>query len=720
MRSNNPLLYHLLILGLFVILTAVLTYPMVINLTGSIAGSGDAWQALYILWYTKQALLTGNPNITLGFTNYLFYPNGIPMIFTSFSLFDQLLSVPLQMLIGLVPTFNLLWLLSFILAGYGTFLLVRYLTGNDSAAIVSGIILAFCPYHFVQALGHLGATTIEWIPFSALFLIKMYGERSPKNILLASFFFIMVAISDSQYMMFMAFFLALLFLYELAKITREADLFGSLKKMFISNIIFACIVLAVLIPLNYDLIQIAISGNNFLWMNLGQSAMYSQDLLGFIVPGSLHPLYGEWLSQNFYKTITGDMVESTAFAGYTVLALAFVAMAWLYRERDVIFWGICALFFAIMSLGPNLHVLGTVIPTIFPMPYALAYQYVPFINDSRTAGRFDVMVMLSLAVLAGYGLAFLMDRLSGLNIKWPGKSTMGLTIAGVVAILIIFEFLSVPTISQVAIPSIYESIGNESGQFAILEIPASANYSCGTSVEFYNTIDGKQMVGGQVPRVPIDASDFEDYTPLINYLSDPRSTSFLTSDMFVQNISRVGNYILNYYNIRYVILHTDYTYMGSFNYDMTLLNRTLSSGPIYDDNGIVAYQVGNVSPVLFMTLGPGWENPESSNGTTWRWMDKTASINIISPEAGQFNLSFDVSSYIPMAINVTMNNKLLLNENVTYSHEHMVIPVILNKGQNTVFFSSPPGNEANTSLQPAYLISYQSFAFSNVSAEPAL
>ena len=219
--SRIPIVYHGLIIGSYTLLTAILTYPVIKNMTGAIMGTGDAWQVLYILWYTKQALLGGNPGMTMTYTNYIFYPEGVPMIFSSFSLFGQLIGVPLQMLFGLAATYNIVWLLSFILAGYGAFLLVRYLTGNDTAAFVSGIIYAFSPYHFEQAQMHIGATTIEWIPFCALFLMKMFREKSLKSAFLAGVFFILVALSDSQYMMFMAMLVGLLFLFEIYCILRE-------------------------------------------------------------------------------------------------------------------------------------------------------------------------------------------------------------------------------------------------------------------------------------------------------------------------------------------------------------------------------------------------------------------------------------------------------------------------------------------------------------------
>ena len=134
-----------IVIFLYVILTIFLTYPVVFKMTTHIAGRGDVWSVLWMFWYTKIAILNPCPDLTLTYTNYIFYPNGITMIPFGYA-FDQLLSIPLQHIFGLGIAFNLLWLLSFTAAGYGAYLLVKYMVGNKIAAFIAGVIFAFCPY----------------------------------------------------------------------------------------------------------------------------------------------------------------------------------------------------------------------------------------------------------------------------------------------------------------------------------------------------------------------------------------------------------------------------------------------------------------------------------------------------------------------------------------------------------------------------------------------
>ncbi len=710
-------------------MTAILTYPVIKNMTGAIMGTGDAWQVLYILWYTKQALLGGNPGITMTYTNYIFYPNGVPMIFSSFSLFNQLIGVPLQMLFGLAATYNIVWLLSFILAGYGAFLLVRYLTGNDMAAFVSGIIYTFSPYHFEQAQMHMGATTIEWIPFCALFLMKMFREKSLKSAFLAGLFFILVALSDSQYMMFMAMLVGLLFLFEMYCIFREKSntrdnvngiqklkaVIEKYKKMLIRYAVFAITALVGVIPANYDLLSIAMSGNNFLIQDISDSKTFSGDLLGFFIPSPFHPIFGS-LVADVYTNFTGNNAEYITYIGMTVLALSVVAVVTRRKEKEVQFWALSAVFFMLMVLGPVLHIMGSTknFWTGFnlPMPYALAYNYLPFIKDGRTPDRFDVLVMLSFTVLAGYGLARLMDMA-----KTPRKGSI---IALIAMVLIIFEFMSTPVISLVDTPAFYQQLGQDTGHYAVIEIPASYSYEAGLKSEYYETISDKPMVGGQIPRTPTDAAQFEFDTPLINDITyPPYSDQQLSSyDIFNQNETRVGNCMLESYNISYVILHTDFMANispGWLAHDMVILNASLNESPTYVGDNLIVYKVPETPPTVYIVPGEGFGLPDTDGNITWRPAENVSSIHIINPYDGNYTLSFDVSSLVPDSLNVSMNGESLVNQQTTGQFTYVDIPVKLQAGDNMVSFNSTTVDDQTLAI-PEWM-QYTRFMFKNVSVE---
>ncbi len=80
---------HLVVLIAYLLLTAVMTWPLVMNLTTAIPGdSFDGWQNYWNLWWIKTALVEQlhNPYTT----NALFYPTGVNLYFHTLNPFNGL------------------------------------------------------------------------------------------------------------------------------------------------------------------------------------------------------------------------------------------------------------------------------------------------------------------------------------------------------------------------------------------------------------------------------------------------------------------------------------------------------------------------------------------------------------------------------------------------------------------------------------------------------
>lgn len=677
-------------------------------MTTSILGmGGDDRQVLSYLWYAKQALLSPDSNLTLGYTNYIFYPNGIH-ISLLLSPFSQLLGIPLQLLFGLNATYNILWLLSFVLGGLGTYLLVKYLTGNAAAAFFAGMVFAFAPYHFVHALGHMGATAIEWIPFCALYLMKTIREDSLRNAVLAAVFFILVDMSDMQYMVFMGFFAGVVLLFEIVSIAYAAKASGGgrmindIKRLFVKFFIFGFISLLVIVPLYYNMIAIATSGDNYLQPSSSDTIKYSADLLSFLVPSPLHPLAGDWLRENVYDHFTGNIAENTTFIGYTVLLLAIFAIVTMRNQKYVIFWAVSAVLFAVLSLGPVLHVFGNTdfFGMAIPLPYALLSYVVPFISNSRTPSRLDVLVMLSFATLAGYGMSRLLSI--------AGNEKRKYTIFIVITLLFVFEFISAPAISAVTHPAFYDAMGKDNDTYAVLEIPASTNYSCGLFSEYYQTISNKPMVGGQIARSPQDINDFEIDTPFIHQLTYLTNDS---EDIFDQNVADIGSSVLRYYNIRYVIIHKDYLSGPQFQAATGLLNASPNMAPVESgDDNLTVYRVNNGTMQPFMVTEGDWWPVEVWGDNYTRWMKDGAALSIYSNSNGDHDLTFSTLAINNNTLQVFANGQEVYENRTNPWFTTITIPVQLKKGDNTILFKS-----LESSIRPADMPQLNSTDMKNIS-----
>ncbi len=113
--SNEPKKFihmtELLVILMYTLLTIIFTYPVAFS-EDKIPGDGlDSYWYMWDLWSFKNAVLNhSNPY----YNNYIYYPAGINLAFSSISPFNAILSIPLQLLFDLTLSYNILWLLSFI------------------------------------------------------------------------------------------------------------------------------------------------------------------------------------------------------------------------------------------------------------------------------------------------------------------------------------------------------------------------------------------------------------------------------------------------------------------------------------------------------------------------------------------------------------------------------------------------------------------------------
>ena len=148
-----------------------------------------------------------------------------------------------------------------------------------------------------------------------------------------------------------------------------------------------------------------------------------------------------------------------------------------------------ALVFGVLALGPLLQISGryrfsldNMLPegVTFPLPFTLLH-FIPFINGNRAPNRNSVILMLALAVLAGYGAAWLLGRIgesTNRRIKESAKDatrnthhasriTPSLVYLStcLLALLILAEHLAVPLpTTDATIPQVYRQIAERAGR----------------------------------------------------------------------------------------------------------------------------------------------------------------------------------------------------------------------------------------------------------------
>ena len=577
---------HFSVLAGYTLLTLLLTYPIIFQLSTHLPGDGgDSNIRVWNLWWIKKALVDLHTNPF--WTDYVFYPEGVSLVFHNLGPFTGLLGAPLQALVGLPTANNLLILLSFVLSGYGAYLLTRYLVANRPSAFLGGIIFTFCPYKFAHLLGHFNLVFTEWIPFYVLTLLRLTSYPRREAIgpsLRCATCLLLIAFCDFSYLIHALMFTALFVAYRM-RIDGCRTYWGrDGRKLAISLGFFLIGFAPVLLMAGIDLLGSGpAAAHGLSGGRSGGATAFQADLLSFITPSPLHPFLGP-LVQPVASRFSGGPAEATVFAGYLPLVLGLIAATQLrLKEPWVRFWCLVLMVFFILSLGPFPRVLGIGINFI-PLPYHLIMR-TPILNHLRVPSRFDIMVMLSLAVLSAFSCRRLFD--------WFASRAHRSVIFLGITLTILFEYLAIPFPTfGASTPAIYEQIAKEPGQFTVLDIPLARTSGTGGIGKFpapfmlYQTVHEKKIVGGQISRVPDATIQAFASRPLLRKILEVQGEK-LPPDTAEDRPVRALLDDLAVLQVRYVIIHRRFTHSRIRDY----VEATLPVEKISEENGVIAFRV---------------------------------------------------------------------------------------------------------------------------------
>lgn len=419
----KPGVEPLLVTIFFVVLTVIMTWPWTLYMSQAINPFGDVIVQMTTLQWNAHALTTNPSGL---FEAPFFYPYRHSLAFSENLLGETLLTLPLLLLTGnpaLASNFYIL--LTFVLTGLFTYLLVRDLTGSRLAGVLSGVAFAFCPFRFMQ-MGHLHMLSTQWFPFTLWALRRgvgvldyghwtaRYGAIQQKSIvqhrsatlwlILAALGFVMMGLSSIYYTYFLLIAIVLYLLWWSIFELREALKVADVKWAPVGAGAFICVLVIVLIlgpvfwpymQLNQDL---GFSRTTYEVQNWGANWSYYRNVL------SSNWLYGKVLAPGWVSTLG----ERELFPGIVASVLALFGLIF-GRGRERWYYPILGLIAFVLTFGLSHNIPFT--SREVPLPYALLYDWVPGFKALRVPVRFAVLVDFAIYVLAGYGLARLLQML---------------------------------------------------------------------------------------------------------------------------------------------------------------------------------------------------------------------------------------------------------------------------------------------------------------------
>ncbi len=494
------------VLLLFLLLTIGMTYPLAFNLSTMVIGRvvDDGFYFIWQLWWFKHALL--DLHISPFFNPDIFYPGGYNLAVGNTTLANTLLGLPLTILLGEVTSYNLLLMSTFVLSGFGTYVLVHYLTGHRTASLLSGAAFAFCTYRMLHSGGHLQLMGTQWIPFLFLCLERALREKRLRFSALAGTFYAFSVLS-SWYYLFIVGLPMIVYLLHRARPWGEWARNRELPRLLLSFALTAAFwIMPSAIP------TLKAQGSTSFTFSFAEVNTYSAGIEDFLAPNPLHPLWGEWSRSAFNPN-----GEHFLYLGAIPLVLAVVALLWRRRPVDVSF-GVLGMTSVILALGTTLHfatrpVLISVpsrfesaylralsflverspLPQAFslsppdnlvavPLPALLLYLFLPFFSSMRVLARFGIMAQFAVSVLAGISAARLFQRRKEKTFAASARASRGwwarqtsFLLGLLLLLLILFDFATVPLwhITKVEARPVDRWLAEQDGDFAIMEFPTS-------------------------------------------------------------------------------------------------------------------------------------------------------------------------------------------------------------------------------------------------------
>jgi hypothetical protein len=574
-----------------------------------------------------------------------------------------------------------------------------------AAAFIAGLVYAFASSRMVYlALGHYMIVTTQWLPFFLLYFVRTLERWRVRDAALAGLFAALCLLTDMLFGVMLALMAGVLLLDWWLRYRRERSRYGAaptrpaddegsrygaaptrpaddegsrygaaptrpadapsgwrrLGLLTLIGALAALLSAPLLIPtvregLNADY---AVQG----W---GMADQLSADLVGLVTPTELHPLWGsgDW-EASLRAVQTGDSRFSdvnTVFVGYATLALAVLGA--IVAGRRARAWLVIALIAFVLALGPLLQINGQSLYDLdglqvtLPLPYILLH-YLPFVKGFRAPNRFSLVLLQAMAVLAGYGAAWLLAKVAGARRRrtdepeqisssrfTPPVLRITLGLATLLAAAILFEHLAAPMpLTDARVPAPYAALAEQPGDWALLQLPMGWRNGFGvfgaedTRIEWYQTVHGRPILSGNTSRNPAFKFEYFQRLPLLQAITGIER--YQPPDEATDQAARASAAeLMALWNVRYLAVnppvagrypYTD-TWQAAQDYALDVI--PVDPNPVWNADGVQIYAVQQADVPFPFELdlgsrntdpyrGPGWSvDEEDIGGTSGVWVD---------------------------------------------------------------------------------------------------
>jgi hypothetical protein len=559
---SRPATVRLAALGAYVCLALAFSWPLPLHLHTHLTGptGGDTGVYVWNQWVFRHELLSEH-HLPL-FTREIFaMTRPANLSLHNYTIFQDVLALPLLGTFGVVTTFNLIYLLMIVISGYATFQLAWHVTGRPFESWLAGVLFSWSPYLVTRGMGHFSLVAAAPLPLFALFLLRCEEHGRVRDAIALGLTMCWAATTDPYYAVYCVMIAAVFVVVQAIRVVRSPARTRPSPRAV--DVLLACtagLTLALVITGGW---QLSVFGRQISAHGL-YTPMLLLTLLALIRVG--WPYRHAALSIDraeivrFARAASVAMIVSVVILSPVLYAVgvrireggldssrirwrtsppgvdlvSFVLpnpnhpiapdaiRAWLTPRPDQYLENVASVpLVALIVIGmarfrgwrpPRLWIAITVtfaalalgafvhvagFNTHIPGPWALA-RYLPLVRLARTPARLAIVAMLGLSMLFATALVHLGGR-SPRQRRW---------LLSLVAVFLLFELLPAPRpLYSASVPAFYARIAQDPADVRVLELPVGVRDGTSSVGDFtarsqyFQTVHGKPLIGGYLSRV---------------------------------------------------------------------------------------------------------------------------------------------------------------------------------------------------------------------------
>ncbi len=332
---------HLYALLGYAAVAVVFTWPLLPNISTHLTGSpaGDTGVYVWNQWVFQHELL--NNRQSPYFTDKIFSLSGrANLSLHNYTAFQDLVALPLIPWLGVVTTFNVVYLLMTVLTGYTGFLLVRQVTGAWTEAWLAGVLFAWSPTLVTRGGAHFSLVAAAPLALFMALLLRTADRQRRRGALALGLTCAWAASADAYYAVYCVMLAGLFILARVMTIRRHPVPAASRAVPWTLDVLLFCVgglVVSMLVSGGWQMTILGrVASMRSLYTPMLLLTLLACARLAWTYRPNLIPCEGRSLLRTLRLSTAAGLVTVAVLS--PVLYAAAVRVAQGRWDRDQIFW----------------------------------------------------------------------------------------------------------------------------------------------------------------------------------------------------------------------------------------------------------------------------------------------------------------------------------------------------------------------------------------------